>query len=182
MTSVRLRSQMCFASPLIWFNAACRLMNTEAEKSSVQQVVRALVQTRCRTEDGHRTLLHLATFRVRLSSAVVECLLKAGAAVNAADASGNTPLHAVLSKPPEEASPSRAVWLRVIDLLLEYGAHVDIANAKREIAADKMPPSVNMFNHVSLQCLSARAIRKHQLPQAYRGVLPTMLADFVDRH
>ena len=46
---------------------ACRLMTTEAEKSSVQHVVRALVQTRCRTEDGHRTLLHLATFRVHLS-------------------------------------------------------------------------------------------------------------------
>ena len=72
-------------------------------------------------------------------------------------------------------SPIRAVWLRVIDLLLEYGAHVDIANAK-------MPPSVDVFNHVSLKCLSARAIRKHQLPQAYRRVLPTMLADFVDRH
>ena len=161
---------------------ACRLMTTEAEKSSVQQTVRALVQTRYRTEDDRRTLLHVATFRVHLSSAVVECLLKAGAPVNAADASGNTPLHAVLSKPPEESSPSRAVWLKVIDLLLEYGAHVDIANAKREIAADKMPPSVDVFNHVSLQCLSARAIRKHQLPHAYRRVLPTMLADFVDRH
>jgi len=88
----------------------------------------------------------------------------------------------VLSKPPEEASPSRAVLLKVIDLLLEYRAHVDIANAKREIAADKMPPSVDVFSHVSLQCPSARAVRKHQLPQAYRRVLPTMLADFVDRH
>ena len=86
----------------------------------------------------------------------MECLLRAGAPVNAADASGNTPLHAVLSKPPEEASPSPAVWLKVIDLLLEYGAHVDIANAKREIAADKMPPSVDVFNHVSLQCVGAR--------------------------
>jgi len=47
----------------------------------------------------------------------------------------------------------------VVDVLLDHGAHIDIANAKRAVAFDKLPANVNVFNHVSLQCLAARAIR-----------------------
>jgi len=72
------------------------------------------------------------------------------------------------------------VWLEVIDLLLHHGAHVDIANAKRETASSALPPTVNILNHLSLKCLAAHAIRTHQLP--YRGIIPATLADFVDMH
>jgi len=167
---------------------SCRLISSEAETLSVRQLVRALVQTKFCTSDG-RTLLHLAVdpasssvadelYSDLPSSAVVEFLLTAGAAVNAVDSAGNTPLHVAVSNRPEPAR--RGVWLEMIDFLLYHGAHVDIANAKREVASDALPPTVNILNHVNLKCLAARAIRGHQLP--YRGIIPATLADFVDIH
>jgi len=167
---------------------ACCLMSTEAETSSIRQLVHALVQSRFCTSDK-RTLLHLAVdpatssvadelYSDLPSSAVVECLLSAGAAVNEVDSAGNTPLHVVVFNRPEITR--RGHWLEVVDLLLHYGAHVDIANAKREVASDRLPPTVNVLNYVSLKCLAAHAIRAHQLP--YRSIIPATLADFVDLH
>jgi len=167
---------------------SCCLMSSEAETSSVRQLVHALVQTKCFTLDG-RTLLHLAVdpasssvadelYSDLPSSAVVESLLTAGAAVNEVDSAGNTPLHVAVFNRPETAR--RGVWLEVIDLLLHHGVHVDMANAKREIASDALPSSVNVLNYVSLKCLAAHTIRTHQLP--YREIIPTTLSDFVDMH
>ena len=167
---------------------SCCLMSTDAEASSIRQLVRALVHTRFCTSDG-RTLLHLAVdpasssvadelYSDLPSSAVVECLLTAGAAVNEVDSAGNTPLHVAVFNRPE--TTRMGVWLEVIDLLLHHGAHVDIANAKRETASSALPPTVNILNHLSLKCLAAHAIRTHQLP--YRGIIPATLADFVDMH
>ena len=166
----------------------CCLVSTEAEASSIRQLVGALVQTRFCTSDG-RTLLHLATdpasssvsdelYSDLPSSAVVESLLTAGAAINQVDSTGNTPLHVTVFNQPEASR--KAVWFEVIDLLLRYGAHVDIANAKREVASSSLPPTVNILNYVSLKCLTAQAIRAYQLP--YHGIIPTTLADFVDMH
>ena len=167
---------------------SCCLMSTEAEKVSIRQLVRALVQTRFCTSD-RRTLLHLAVdpasssvadelYSDLPSSAVVEALLTAGAAVNEVDSAGNTALHVAVSNRPETSRT--AVWLEVIDLLLHHGAHVDIANAKREIASDALPSTVNILNHLSLKCLAAHTIRTHQL--LYHGIIPATLADFVDIH
>ena len=167
---------------------SCRLMTTEAETASIGQLVRALVRTRFCTSDG-RTLLHLAVdpasssvadelYSDLPSTAVVESLLTAGAAVNEMDSAGNTPLHIAVSNRPETSR--RAVWLELIDLLLHHGAHVDVANAKREIASDMLPPTLNILNHISLKCLAAHAIRTNQLP--YHGIIPATLADFVDVH
>ena len=156
--------------------------------SSVQQLVQALVKTGACTSDG-RTLLHIAVdpasssvadelYSELPSSAVVESLLMAGAVVNAVDSGKNTALHTAVLNRPETSRVG--VWLEVIHLLLHHGAHVDMANAKREIASDMLPRSVNILNHVSLKCLAAHAIRMHQI--SYRGMIPTTLADFVDIH
>jgi len=166
----------------------CRLMSTEAEMTSTRQLVRALVRTKFCTADG-RTLLHLAVDPASSSVAdelysdlpsivVVESLLMAGAAINEVDSAGNTALHIAVSNRPETSR--RVVWLELISLLLHHGAHIDIANAKREVASSALPPGVNILNHVSLKCLAAQTIRTHQL--AYRGIIPTTLADFVDVH
>jgi len=167
---------------------SCRLMRSDAELSSVRQLVHTLVETRPRTSDG-RTLLHIAVdpasssvadelYSDLPSTAVVECLLTAGAVVNEVDSEGNTPLHVAVFNRPEASR--RVVWLEVIDLLLHCGAHIDVANANREIPSDVLPSSVNILNHVSLRCLAAHAIRTYQLP--YHGIIPTTLADFVDMH
>jgi len=166
---------------------ACRLLSTEAETTSICQLVCALIQTKFCTSDG-RTLLHLAVDPTSSSVAdelysdlpnntVVEMLLTAGADVNEVDSAGNTPLHAAVSNRPDGRM---GVWLELINLLLYHGAHVDMANAKRQIAANALPPTVNVLNHMSLKCLAAQAIRANQLP--YRGIIPATLADFVDIH
>jgi len=167
---------------------SCCLVSIEAETSSVSQLVHALVQTGFRTSEG-RTLLHLAVdpatssvadeiYSDLPSSAVVECLLTAGAAVNEVDLAGNTPLHVAVFNGPDVQR--KCVWEKVVDLLLSHGAHVDIANAKREVASNKLPASVNVLNHISLKCIAAYTIRTHQIP--YHGIVPATLADFVDWH
>ena len=153
---------------------ACRLMSTDNETSSVHELVKAAVQTKCHTKD-RATLLHLAVDCVYPDPpgrVLMESLLVAGADVN-------TPLHVAVVKWNRYQS-QRDAWLEVINLLLAYGAHVDFVNAKGRRASDMLPSSVNVFNHVSLQCLAARTIRTHHLP--YHGILPTRLADFVDKH
>ena len=109
----------------------------------------------------------------------MKCLLEAGTAVDSMDADGNTPLHrAVLKKP---RTSRRDVRLEVIDLLLQYGAHVDFANADGETAIDLLPDNVDVFEHVSLQCLAASTVSyTHHI--TYRGILPTTVADFVVKH
>jgi len=167
---------------------SCHVMSTEADISSFQQLVHDLVQTKACTSDG-RTLLHIAVDPASSSvaeelyselpnTAVVESLLAAGAAVNEVDSAKNTPLHTTVLNRPETSR--EGVWLEVVYLLLQYGTHVDMANDNRETASTLLPRSVNILNHLSLKCLAAHAIRMHQL--AYRGIIPTTLADFVDIH
>jgi len=113
------------------------------------------------------------------TSVVVECLLAARAAVNAVDSDGNTPLHvAEFSRPA--ATSMREDWEKKTELLLNHGAHVDMANAKGKFVYKKLPANIDVFNHISLQCLAARAIRAHKIP--YGEILPKMVAEFVDYH
>ena len=65
----------------------------------------------------------------------------------------------------------------LVNLLLQHGAHVDVVNLT---ARRLLPPDVVVFNHTTLACLAACTVRQYELP--YRGILPTTLADFVDRH
>jgi len=91
------------------------------------------------------------------------------------DARENTPLHIAVFSEPEISLGLRDGWMEMIHLLLQYGAHVDFVNANGETAIDLLPPSVDVFEHVSLKCLAARAVRL-----TYRGIVPTTMADFVD--
>ena len=110
---------------------------------------------------------------------MVELLLEAGAAPNAMDAGRNSPLHlAVFSQPrlPETRSYD---WWEMIDVLLKHDADVDVANAEGQRPCSLLPPGV-VFDNTTLTCLSANIVRKYKLP--YRGIVPTTVADFVDRH
>jgi ankyrin repeat protein len=76
---------------------------------------------------GKSTVLHAACLLG--NKKLAEELLKAGAAVNAQDEQGNTPLHLVCTKAyPTEESYSIENCKALIDLLLSYGANPNIQN------------------------------------------------------
>lgn len=69
-------------------------------------------------------------------------------------------------------------WEKTMEVLFNHGTHVDMANANA--ASDWVSANVDVFNHVSLKCLAARAVLAYQLQ--YRRTVPGTLADFVDLH
>jgi len=120
-------------------------------------------------------------------------LLNAGADANAVDEFGNAPLHVVASLPQELMDPA-------VRLLLESGAHLDRVNNAGKTAADiwiecneteedqdeddearwQARPDWCRATR-SLSCLSARAVRSHQVPYL-DGDLPVTLNPFVEMH
>ncbi len=80
-------------------------------------------QTDARAEFRGRTALHHAVQRG--DEAAVQLLLEAGAATDARDAHGNTPLH-LLALAPDVAHP-----LYVARFLIDAGADIEVRNARR---------------------------------------------------
>lgn len=110
---------------------------------------------------------------------MVRLLLEVGASVSDMDSERNTALHV--------AAMSQPVSQDVIGLLLEHGAHLDARNSKGETAVDLLtalcPSSsstVPVLRFVSLQCLAAQVLSRHQIP--VHGALPDQLEKFVRLH
>ena len=105
-------------------------------------------------------------------------LLNYGADIDAMDAIGNTPLHALVgnSSEPDEA---------LVNLLCDQGAHLDCVNAEGKTALDiaSSPEIATLIRNrmqISLKCLCARLIRKNGVP--FEGSVGTSLAKFVEQH
>ena len=93
------------------------------------------------------------------------------------------------SPPPNPSSPSQHAANSerdgLIYLLLNAGCHLDACNCHNKTPADlykgaKLYQVINPINYLSLQCLAAKVIKKHQID--YRDHLTTKLAAFVDMH
>jgi ankyrin repeat protein len=79
-------------------------------------------------EDGEgRTALHLAALRFRHEA--VKRLLDAGAAVNARDARGMTPLHVLAAAGPADGDEVDELLATVAEVLLSRGADLAAADA-----------------------------------------------------
>ncbi|XP_066141003.1 protein fem-1 homolog CG6966 [Euwallacea fornicatus] len=134
-----------------------------------------------------RTLLHLACCRdvallVRYpvcafpSPHLIKVLLTVGADVTAQDDEGNTPLHlAALANPCP----------RVINHLLESGAHLDQVNNNLEtfsslLRCQQVHELVDVLQYSSLKCSAAKIIKQFKIP--YRGVVPKALESFIEIH
>ncbi|XP_069864699.1 protein fem-1 homolog A [Dipodomys merriami] len=121
---------------------------------------------------------HVGRYRVGLfpSLAVVRVLLDCGADPDSRDFDNNTPLHIAA----QNNCPA------IMSALVEAGAHLDTTNAFRKtplellagelLAAGALQP----FNHVSLQCLAARALHRNKVP--YKGFIPEDLEAFIELH
>ena len=115
----------------------------------------------------------------------VALFLDRGCSVFCEDEEGNFPLHLAV-KLLDKSAPS------CIRTLLEYGAHYDAVNYKKETAltvARACPKPMEgileeltnaKMHHLSLQCLSARVIVEQGLK--YVGILPHRVVEFVTWH
>ena len=160
---------------------------TEEETFRFKKTAYRLVKLNLRGETSY-TVLHFACSKATShvgrhpvcqypASGVVELLLDVGADPNVDDDAGNTPLHI--------AAMERPCFGNIIDTLLQAGAHVDTVNHENKNALQLFPPSTVCglqcpVNYQSLQCLSAQAIRKHNL--SYLDVVCARSVAFVDKH
>lgn len=117
---------------------------------------------------------------------LLETLMACGADVDAVNRLGETPLFCVLSPKPEAepvvaGSPDREQW---VVLLLKHNAHVDRVTHQRRgvLGSLRALDIVCPLDHVSLQCLAARAVRDHRVPYRNPWKLSRDLIDFVSYH
>jgi len=150
-----------------------------------------LVHRDDRDEEGY-SLLHYACFFFVSSSkalSTIRFLVKLGADLNAVTNAGDEVLHLLslysASKPRDATA----------HLLVELGAHLDMANKEGMTAADlwfqaNTPgkkdvadlPDWLQEGVPNLQCLSSRVIRRHKLPYEDGEILPAVLIPFVTLH
>lgn len=106
-------------------------------------------------------------------------MLRLGAAPDARDADGNTPLHLVCKLNPCPAD--------VVRELLNHGAHIDTVNYEGETPEEILKSTqqtltsiVNPLRYTTLKCLAARTVKNYRLP--YRHVVPQCLHSTVITH
>uniref|UniRef100_A0A8C6RGH6 Protein fem-1 homolog A n=1 Tax=Nannospalax galili TaxID=1026970 RepID=A0A8C6RGH6_NANGA len=159
---------------------------TPSQEHLKHQTVYRLLKCAPRGRNGF-TPLHMAVdkettnvgrYRVGVfpSLPVVKVLLDCGADPDSRDFDNNTPLHIAA----QNSCPA------VMNTLIEAGAHVDATNAFKKTAFELLDEkllarsTMQPFNHVSLQCLAARALDRNKIP--YKGFIPEELVAFIELH
>ena len=119
---------------------------------------------------------------------VVELFMELGCPINGEDNMGNYPLH-LAAMLCEDSS------LKCVQLLVEYGAHIDAVNHLRQTPLDLARTEYGYPNlkddlihylskvtreHISLQCLVGKTVIAHG--QKYIKLLPPSLVSFVAQH
>jgi len=154
-----------------------QLINEDSMASLSQLVPR---NERCNPVRYGMLLLHKACEDWKL--AIVDLLLRAGADPNAGDKYDYRPLHYLAMFYPHNDA--------VAQLMLDYGAHLDLVNNERKTPAQvwtkrhakgrqSMPGWLREDSAPKLMCLCARVIRSNRVPYAK---LPPSLHPFVAMH
>lgn len=162
---------------------------SEDEQFKVKKSVYKFLKIGARGRNGC-TPLHLACSRDSSavgrypicqfpSVEVISLLIECGADPNVKDTSidQNNALHVTANGKPSKPA--------VVKALLDGGAHLDAINNSEKTFAQllrgqQVHEVVNVVQHTTLQCLSAKTIKKHNIP--YEDTLASQLAKFVDIH
>jgi len=115
--------------------------------------------------------------------------VKLGADVNGRDIFGHGVLHILSTRPASEIRDAKA------QLLVDFGAHLDMTNKDGKTAADvwfqthtpKKKDIADLPDWLregvpKLMCLSSRVIRRHKLPYDDGAIVPAVLIPFVSLH
>uniref|UniRef100_A0A8C6S3I6 Fem-1 homolog b n=1 Tax=Neogobius melanostomus TaxID=47308 RepID=A0A8C6S3I6_9GOBI len=167
----------------------------EEQRTRMNKHIYDVIKMDPRSDDGS-TLLHLAVSPgtqvnscytkdvcIFPNAQVVKLLLECGAQVDAVDHEGNTPLHVIVQY--DQLICDLLTLHTIITSLVEAGAHTDMANKQKKTPLDMCSTSaakdlLKSQMKMSLQCLAARAVRKHSIP--YRNEIPKTLEEFTEFH
>uniref|UniRef100_A0A8C6THM1 Protein fem-1 homolog B n=1 Tax=Neogobius melanostomus TaxID=47308 RepID=A0A8C6THM1_9GOBI len=167
----------------------------EEQRTRMNKHIYDVIKMDPRSDDGS-TLLHLAVSPgtqvnscytkdvcIFPNAQVVKLLLECGAQVDAVDHEGNTPLHVIVQY--DQLICDLLTLHTIISSLVEAGAHTDMANKQKKTPLDMCSTSaakdlLKSQMKMSLQCLAARAVRKHSIP--YRNEIPKTLEEFLEFH
>ncbi|KAG8188428.1 hypothetical protein JTE90_007996 [Oedothorax gibbosus] len=163
---------------------------TPQEVVNMKSVIRSVLGMNARTSTGE-TFLHLVCSRSNTlktntffedpqsifpNPEVTRLLLECHAQVDAVNDNQSTALH--IAALPLNFHPG------VIDVLLEYGAHIDRRNGggnHPHLMLQNIPEcTVNHLQYVTLKCLAARKVMEKQI--MYQGEVPRDLEEFIRIH
>ncbi len=162
---------------------------TKGKNETIKASLRKLVVQNSRDSHG-RTFLHIVVNEGVLLTdkgvPTIRLLLKCGVSVNAADSSGDSPLHLLVLR--RRWCPDELIDC-VGRLFLEYGAQLNKVNGNGEKAAQlwiktikqDLPEWLRNDTVVKLSRLSAKMIRAHQVPYNNK-TLPACLHSFVEEY
>jgi len=158
----------------------------------MERSLKEIVRHDCRDPSGLNLLLLSCHDFDDVSISIITLLLKLKADTNAVNNVGNSPLHLLAVQ--LENTEIRDTIAR---LLLENGAHLDIANNERKTPAqlwleknNRQGMNVGLSDLPDwlkeecplLLCLCARVVRRHNLPFDDKANLPATLISFVKMH
>ena len=161
----------------------------ESKTSYLSTLLRKLCRKDPQDSQGNR-LLH-NVIECHMNDDVYSCLdalkllLNAGFNVNAKNNKGNTPLHIAAALNPR--NDKLYLVTEILQVLIDGGSHDDFVNsdgktpldmAKTDVAHVILSERRNLVK--DLQCISAKAVRKHRIP--YTGVVPVLLEEFISMH
>lgn len=167
---------------------------TEKDRRTVYSLVSDLIRYNPCSASFGDSLLHLCVSRLNTIKSsyfaednqvnqvvfpdlqVTAVLLQCGAPVRAVNKSRSTPLH-VAANPYNFDN-------RLVQLLLDHGAHLDQSNKTGErpsiTIGNNTRSTINLVNYTSLRCLAAVVVCKYKIP--YQGQIPSTLENFVRLH
>ncbi|XP_073813776.1 protein fem-1 homolog B isoform X2 [Musca autumnalis] len=172
---------------------------TNDQKHMLYCTIKKIIKCDIRLADG-QTLLHMAVNAVTpvddfytndickfpcYRTALL--LVHGGANVLAVDNMRNTPLHTLASSFPRENAHVILQAEKIVQLLVDAGAHLDAVNSQGLTPAQMSNiGSLNAIiqNHanssLSLKCIASRCVAVNRLE--YRGFVPTILESFIELH
>ncbi|KAK3743309.1 hypothetical protein RRG08_007547 [Elysia crispata] len=113
---------------------------------------------------------------------IVSAFVACGVDMDALDFSHSTALHVITNA--KLKAEQEATRQDIIKILLKHGAHSDITNSKGEtpytLATGPALTTLITYGNVTLRCLAAHCIRKHNIP--FKDQIPRCLEEFVEWH